>query len=199
MKIAIFGGSFNPIHLGHIKLVKTAIETADLDKVLLIPTGITPHKSNSEMMSAKDRLEMCKIASLSYDNIEVSSIEIEREGKSYTYQTLNSLKEIYPNDEFFIIMGSDMYLSLHTWKNAKLFLNNLNVVTDLRNSADIMEIEKQCELLKKYGAKSYIINHSVMDVSSTEIRERLKNNFDVSEFLDSKVLEYIKTHHLYGM
>lgn len=198
MKIAIFGGSFNPIHLGHIKLVMAAIETADIDKVLLIPTGITPHKSNSEMVPAKDRLEMCKIASLSYDNIEVSSIEIDREGKSYTYQTLNSLKEIYPNDEFFIIMGSDMFLSLHTWRNAKSFLKNLNVISDLRNSADIKEIEKQCELLNEYGAKSYIINHSVMNVSSTEIREQLKNNFDVSEFLDSKVLEYIKTHHLYG-
>ncbi|MGN1130877.1 MAG: nicotinate-nicotinamide nucleotide adenylyltransferase, partial [Ruminococcus sp.] len=106
--------------------------------------------------------------------------------------------EIYSNDEFFIIMGSDMFLSLHTWKNAKSFLNNLNVITDLRNGVNLKEIEKQCEILKEYGAKSYIINHSVMDVSSTEIRERFKNNLDVSDFLDSKVLEYIKTHHLYG-
>ena len=76
MKIAIFGGSFNPIHLGHIKLVKCAVEIASLDKVLLIPTGITPHKSNREMVSAQHRLEMCKIAVSSYENIEVSSIEI---------------------------------------------------------------------------------------------------------------------------
>ena len=199
MKIAIFGGSFNPIHLGHIKLVKCAVETASLDKVLLIPTGITPHKSNREMVSAQHRLEMCKIAVSPYKNIEVSSIEINREGKSYTYQTLNSLKEIYPNDEFYIIMGSDMYLSLHTWKNADSFLKNLNVISDLRNGADLKEMENQSQLLEKYGAKSYLINHLVMTVSSTEIRNRLKNNQDVSDLLDCKVLEYIKTHHLYGM
>ena len=199
MKIAIFGGSFNPIHLGHIKLVKCAVEIASLDKVLLIPTGITPHKSNREMVSAQHRLEMCKIAVSSYENIEVSSIEINREGKSYTYQTLNSLKEIYANDEFYIIMGSDMYLSLHTWKNADSFLKNLNVISDLRNGADLKEMENQSQILQEYGAKSYFINHSVMTVSSTEIRNRLKNNQDVSDLLDCKVLEYIKTHHLYGM
>ena len=96
-------------------------------------------------------------------------------------------------------MGSDMYLSLHTWKNADSFLKNLNVISDLRNGADLKEMENQSQLLEKYGAKSYLINHLVMTVSSTEIRNRLKNNQDVSDLLDCKVLEYIKTHHLYGM
>lgn len=197
MNIAVFGGSFNPIHKGHIKLIEEARKLIDIDKVLLIPTGVTPHKSNNEMVSSNHRLNMCRLATDSYSYISVSDIEIKRQGKSYTYLTLNSLKEIYPNDTIYLIMGADMFLSLQTWKNAEELLNGLNVITCLRDEISYTELLNQAEALKEYKTTSYIIKKNVMDVSSTDVRYKLKNNINISQLIDEKVANYIAENNLY--
>lgn len=197
MNIAVFGGSFNPIHKGHIKLIEEARKLIDIDKVLLIPTGVTPHKSNNEMVSSNHRLNMCRLATDSYSYISVSDIEIKRQGKSYTYLTLNSLKEIYPNDTIYLIMGADMFLSLQTWKNAEELLNGLNVITCLRDETSYTELLNQAEALKEYKTTSYIIKKNVMDVSSTDVRYKLKNNINISQLIDEKVANYIAENNLY--
>lgn len=199
MNTAVFGGSFNPIHLGHVKLALAAKKVASLDRIILIPTGITPHKSNDEMVDSYHRLQMCRLACSDFDYIEVSDIEINREGKSYTYQTLNSLKEIYPDDSFYMIVGSDMYLTLQSWKHADSFLKGLNIISDFRNNAESNIMQRQSKLLEKSGARSFFIDKPVMDVSSSDIRSKLKNKEDVSSLLDPKVLDYIKKHNLYGV
>ena len=111
-RIAMFGGTFNPIHNAHINLALAFIKKLKLDKLLLIPTGVPPHKTDLDIIYGEHRLNMCRLAVQDYKKIEVSDIEVKRGGKSYTADTLRQLKEIYPDSEFFVIMGADMYMTL---------------------------------------------------------------------------------------
>lgn len=197
MRIALFGGSFNPVHLGHVKLVNDVINEFKLDKVIIMPTYHTPLKDNSEFANSGDRFAMCKLAFRDIENVEVSDIEIKRQGNSYTYLTLNSLKELYPCDELFIIVGADMFLTLQNWKNPQEIFKSASVIAVPRD-CESDELSVHCETLKKFGCNCFIMAHKVMDVSSTQIRTRLKNNETVDDLLDTEVIEYINDCHLYG-
>lgn len=197
MRIALFGGSFNPIHLGHLGLVNDVINEFNLDKVIIMPTYHTPLKDNSQFASCEHRFAMCKLAFENIRNVEVSDIEIKRQGNSYTYLTLNSLKELYSDDELFLIVGADMFLTLQNWKNPRDIFNAATVIAVPRE-CESDKLINHCEILKQMGCNSFVMSHKVMDVSSTQIRERLKNNENVDDLLDSKVIEYIKNFHLYG-
>ncbi|MCH5298237.1 MAG: nicotinate (nicotinamide) nucleotide adenylyltransferase [Ruminococcus sp.] len=197
MRIALFGGSFNPVHLGHIKLVNDVRSEFNIDKVIIMPTYYTPMKDNSEFANSEHRFEMCKLAFEAMDSVEVSDMEIKRQGNSYTYLTLNSLKEIYPYDDLFMIVGADMFLTLQNWKNPQEIFKSASVIAVPRE-CESDELYNHGQRLKQMGCNSYIMSHKVMDVSSTQIREKLNNNENVDEFLDTKVFEYIKKCHLYG-
>ena len=112
MRIGIYGGAFNPVHKGHIKLAEEVKTKADLDKIIIMPSGLSPHKSSGSLIDSSHRLQMCKLAFEGEDYI-ISDLEIKREGKSYTVDTVTELKEIYPDDELYLIMGSDMLLSFY--------------------------------------------------------------------------------------
>lgn len=197
MNIAMFGGSFNPIHLGHIKLIKAIVKECDIQKLILVPTGITPHKSNKEMVSDFHRFNMCKLATDDFDFVEVSDIEIKREGKSFTYITINSLKELYPKDNLHLIVGADMFMTLQDWKNPDVIFKNAKIIAIPRDDVDYNKLLVQSEFLNKLGAECYVLKDSVMDVSSSEIRNKIGESIDVSDLLSPEVLKYINDNDLY--
>lgn len=197
MNIAMFGGSFNPIHLGHTKLIKAIVKECDIQKLILVPTGITPHKSNKEMVSDFHRFNMCKLATDDFDFVEVSDIEIKREGKSFTYITINSLKELYPKDNLHLIVGADMFMTLQDWKNPDVIFKNAKIIAIPRDDVDYNKLLVQSEFLNKLGAECYVLKDSVMDVSSSEIRNKIGESIDVSDLLSPEVLKYINDNDLY--
>lgn len=197
MRIAMFGGSFNPVHNGHVALAKTFSEALHIDRLLVIPTFIPPHKQHDTSVTPKNRMEMCRLAFAALPYAEVSGIEIERGGASYTYLTLQSLHERYPHDELFLIMGADMFLSIQDWKNPEIIFALATICGVPRNQSDIEELAAHAEILQSMGAKTEILDAHVMTVSSTELRRKIKNGEDFSDLVDSSVADYIRQNQLY--
>ncbi len=198
MKIGVFGGTFNPVHKGHILLSEYCKSSVGLEHIILIPTYTPPHKSGSELADAGHRLNMCSLACRDLSDYEVSDIEIKRKGKSYTCDTLTSLKEIYPEDELFLIMGADMFLTLDKWKNPDIIFEKAKIITIPRSESDYKELCEYYEkTLKPMNAEAVILTEPVLDVSSTFIRENIENKTLVSALVDKNVYEYIAKNNLY--
>ncbi len=197
MKIAIFGGSFNPIHNAHIKLAKRFVDEIALDKVIFVPTFITPLKDNSSVIDSTHRLKMCELALSQYDDFEVSDIEIKRQGLSYSSDTIAYFKEIYKEDEIYFIMGADMFLTLENWHDFQYIFKSVTVLTAPRNDCGFEKLRKKLDEYKKYNCKAYITEEYIEDLSSTFLRDMLKNSRDVSDYLSHDVISYIKKHNLY--
>ena len=198
MKIGILGGTFNPIHNGHIQLAQYCKNELLLDKIFLIPTYTPPHKISKDLADETHRLTMCSLASENLDDFEVCDIEIKRQGKSYTFETLISLKELYPDDEFYLIMGADMFLTLDKWKNPESIFANAVIITIPRNDSDKEELESYYNaVIKDMGAKAVILPNNVQTVSSTFIRENIGDYNTISDLIDKKVYEYIISNNLY--
>ena len=201
MKIGILGGTFNPPHKGHIKLGLDFAKKLGLDKVLVIPAKIPTQKKADGLVSGKDRLKMCSLAFK--DKIfEVSDIEIKSEKDSYTVYTLEMLKEKYPDDEFYLIIGSDMFLIFDKWYRFEDILSLCTVCVEAR------ENDESIDKLKNYAKKTLgidtdksgkiIINPvKPFPVSSTQIRQRIKDKKGVKRLIDKDEFEYIKTRGLY--
>lgn len=197
-KTGIIGGTFNPIHNGHILLALYCKEKLNLDSVIFIPTYTPPHKSDKELVSEVHRFNMCNIAVESYDDFSVSDIEIKRKGKSYTYETLTSLKEIYPEDTLYFITGADMFLTLEKWKNPEIIFDKAIIAAVPRNSSDSEVLNSHYQtILKPMGAKASILDEPVLSVSSTFIRENIENYDLIKSLIDGNVYEYIVKNNLY--
>lgn len=199
MRIGIFGGSFNPIHNGHIGLIRGIISELALDKLIVMPSFLPPHKTVDTPVSPTGRLAMCQLAVSEISATEVSDLEICRKGKSYTYETLEQLHAIYPDDELFLIMGADMFLSIETWKNPDIIFR-LAVICGVSRKGiggrqELLDRELFLQLL---GAKTKVLNLSLPEVSSTEIREAVKNGNSIDKFVPKRVEEYILEKGLYS-
>lgn len=198
MKTGVFGGTFNPVHKGHIMLAEYCMDSVGLDRIIMIPTAVPPHKISKNLASENDRLNMCKLACRGKENFFVSDIEIKRQGKSYTYETLTQLKEIYPDDHLYTIMGADMFLTLDRWKNPEIIFEKSSIITIPRDEENKHELENfYNKVLKAMGASSVILPNPVMSVSSTFIRENLDNFNLISNMLDKGVYDYIIKNNLY--
>ncbi len=197
MKTAIFGGSFNPIHNGHIQLVNTFIDNLRLDRAIIIPAYVSPFKEKDNSVMPEQRLEMCRLAFEDNKKVEVSDIEIRRGGASYTYMTLAELSEKYKGDEFFLITGADMFMSVHTWKHPEIIFRIATICGIPREGEDIYSLHRQAEYLKKLGAKTEILDISVMTVSSTEIRRKIREGRSISGLVPEAVENYIRKNKLY--
>ncbi len=197
MKIAMFGGSFNPIHNGHIMLANAFQKELALDKVLIIPAYIPPHKQRDYSVSPQQKLEMCRLAVKDMPFAEVSDIEIKRQGASYTYMTLQELKTIYPHDELYLITGADMFMTIHQWKNPEIIFQLATICGIPRNDDDISDLQRQAQYLHILGAKTYILNANVMTVSSTQIRNNTSQNLSISGLVPPAVERYILQNRLY--
>lgn len=196
-KIAMFGGSFNPVHNAHIKLTQKIKEVINPDLILAIPTFTTPLKDNSSMVSADHRLNMCKLAWSSQPFVKVSDIEIARGGKSYTADTLEILQSQYPNARLYLIVGADMFMSVQDWYRTDKIFKISTLVVAPRDKTDYKILSNHSNFLQKFGAESIVLADAIMELSSTFIRDSIKNGADVSEFLPANVLEYIDRNNLY--
>ena len=196
MRTGLFGGSFNPIHKGHIALAKTVMEQLLLDRVILIPSGESPYKSSADYAPARDRLEMCRLSAEDEPNFEVSSFETDREGKSYSIYTAEYFKEKYPRDELYWLVGSDMLLYFDKWYRYQDILKLVSLAAVTRTGGDETQLMHTAHNLKKYGS-ILVVHHRPLVISSTEIRKMIKNNEDLSCYLNEKVVQYIKMRFLY--
>jgi nicotinate-nucleotide adenylyltransferase len=196
MKIALFGGAFNPIHLAHIRLAEYAKAECSIDKVLFMPTYDSPHKSTTKAVPYKDRMEMCRLAVKDNDDFIVSDVESTIKGKSYSYVTLEKLKNIYPNDKLYLIIGADMYLSLLNWKNPERIFQLSDIITCPRDNGDYNSILEYSKHLKSFGCCSHILKEPIMDLSSTLIRNNLSKYYELG-LVDKKVYDYAVKHNLY--
>ena len=196
MRRAIYGGSFNPIHNDHIKLALTFAERFELDKVTLIPTRVTPLKDNSRIVDGEHRLQMCLLATQDYPQLEVSDIELRREGMSYTSDTIAALEN--EDDTLFLIVGADMYMTLDRWHEAEFIFDHATILVAPRNEMDYDSLEEKYEAYReKYNCRTLIANKGIGELSSTTVREGIASGADVSHMVDPRVLEYIQKHDLY--
>ncbi len=196
-RIGLFGGSFNPIHSGHINLAVSVMEKLMLDKVIFIPSGLAPHKSSSEYADSADRLEMCRLATEEYESFEVSDYEINKSGKSYSVYTVEHFRKIFPDDELFLMVGSDMLLTFDTWFRYEDILKNAVLAAVSRNGNDFDELYKMTERLSDLG-RIVVVNNDAITISSSKIRKMIKNNEDISCYLNRKVVKYIILKNLYS-
>ncbi len=197
MKIAIYGGSFNPPHLGHLEAAKTVAEELKPDKLLIIPDNIPPHKSmDPGSPTAEQRLELCRLNFRSIPCAEISDMEIRRQGKSYTAHTIESLREQYPTDELHLVVGSDMFLSFEEWYEFAYLLKNcaLTVISREEDDLDALRAHK-AKLEKEYSARIDILEHAPLPMSSSELRVWLRLRLG-SDLLDREVYaEIIKNRY----
>lgn len=204
MKIGVFGGTFNPPHRGHERLVEALSRELGLDKVLIIPNKIPTHKRCDDLADNSDRLNMCKLA-FHNPKFSVSDMEITRDSDSYTIFTVNELKEKYPDDELYLIIGSDMFLMFHKWYKYREIIEKCTVCVASRDDSDSIHALRSYAFsrlgiyIKELDGKSIHISPlSAYKVSSEEIRRRIKCKEDVSELLEPEVIEYMESHRLYG-
>lgn len=198
MRLGIFGGTFSPPHTGHVLAARAFVKALSLDKLLIIPTFIPPHKFFGEEASCEERLEMCRLAFGDIPSAEISDIEILRGGKSYTYETL---EELYSEDnEIYFLVGTDMLLTFDGWKKPER-ISELCTLCYVRREEERVNdalIEKKIEKYKNlYGASIVSIGHRVTEISSSELRQRIKDGNIGDNMLPTSVLDYIRERGLY--
>ena len=198
-RIGIYGGTFNPPHIGHLQAAKAAVEALGLSKLLIIPDRVAPHKALPENSpTPQQRLQMLRIAAAGCACLEVSDIELNREGVSYTYQTILQLREMYPHAELVLLMGTDMFLSFHTWKNPEIILENAALGVFYRGEkGEKGAIEGKKAEMEANGAVIHLVKNPVVNISSTQMRRLLAFRC-AEEFLPEGVLDYIRENRFYN-
>ncbi|QQK79656.1 nicotinate-nucleotide adenylyltransferase [Salicibibacter cibi] len=188
-KIGLLGGTFDPPHLAHLMIAQESMDACRLNEVWFIPTNIPPHKQNEDMANADDRVEMTRLAIHDRSPFRLCTIELDREGPSYTLDTMNILKQRYPNDEFYFIIGSDMAVSLHTWNGIEE-LNKL--VTFIVTTRPDYDVDSPFE-------EAFIkVDVPEMELSSSDIRERVSKNESIRYLVPEAVRTYVEENRLYG-
>ena len=197
-RIGIYGGTFNPPHTGHIGAARQAVSALALDRLLLIPDRIAPHKVMPEgSASPEQRLEMLRLAVEDCPEIRVSDIELRREGPSYTYVTVEQLRQRYPEAKLYLLMGTDMFLSFHTWRNPDRILENVSLAVLYRGEkGEIAAIEALKADMEAQGHEIHLVKNDVTAISSTQLRRLLAFGC-ADEFLPNGVGDYIRRQKLY--
>lgn len=196
-KYGIFGGSFNPIHYGHLMICEYIKEEMGLDKVIFIPTGNPPHKEIG--VSAEDRYEMVRLAISSNPDFEISDIETTRVKLSYTVDTIRELKKIYKEEKLYFLIGLDSLFQLKTWKKIRDLSGEIEFVVALRPGyLDREDIIKEIDFLsEKFGTKVKLIKTPLYEISSTDLRNRIHEGKSLRYLIPKKVLDYIKESGFY--
>jgi nicotinate-nucleotide adenylyltransferase len=191
MRIGVFGGTFNPPHLGHLIVAESARESLNLDEVLFIPCASPPHKSSRSLADADCRLEMVRLATSGHSGFEVSDIEVQRGGKSYTVDTLRTLTALYPRAQLYLLIGIDNLLELHTWKEPEEIFSLSEVVAINRPGFDPTTVRKD------YLRRVTFLRYPSIDISSSEIRRKAKMGKSIRYLVPSAVETYILRHGAY--
>ena len=194
MRIGILGGSFDPIHNGHLNMALKSYEQYHLDEIWLIPNGNAPHKDSDKMADASHRLAMCQLVAKEYPFIKTCDIEIISEEYSYTYITVTKLREMYPEHEFYFIMGADSLDYFDKWRNPEIIASICKILVINRDefSEEDMEVKIQ-RINALFPADIQIVHCPKVDISSTELRQEMDENE-----VPFTVFAYICEHGLYG-
>ncbi len=198
MRIGIYGGTFSPVHNGHVAAAKAFMEQMWLDILYVIPTGVTPHKYMKGNATATQRLEMCRLAFGEMDGVIVTDMEMRREGKSYTVDTL---RELYrPENRLFLLLGTDMMLTLDTWREPEEIFKLSYPVYIRRESDTTLDdqiVQKIADYNQKYGKVVRRIVAPPIELSSSMVRERVSQGQPIDDMVHPLVANYIKAHGLY--
>lgn len=196
-RCGLFGGTFDPIHNGHMALVRTLKEQLALDEMVLMPTAQPPHKLKSEMAPAEDRLAMCRLAAAGCPGVTVSQLEIARGGASFTADTLDALCRQCPDTEWYLCMGADMFLSVETWRRFADIAAAAVLCTVPRSDGDRARLLTHAARLEALGARCVVADMVKVDVSSTELRRRVHAGEPLDGLCPAAVADYIAAHRLY--
>ncbi len=196
-RILVFGGTFDPIHLGHLQTLDAARHELQIDRVMLIPAAQSPHKRDTRQASAQDRLNMARLAVRELEGYTVSDIEIMRAPPSYTVDTLRAITGKYPRTDVVLLMGADQLSKLHLWYKIEDILNDAIIAILQRPgfSADLSLIEMS--LGPRLAQRVHVLNTPLKDISATEIRRRIREREPIDHLVPACVAAYIREHQLY--
>ena len=199
MKIGIMGGTFDPIHIGHLLLGEFAYENFHLDEIWFLPNGNPPHKTTDESgVSLDDRIEMVKLATDDVPYFRLNLYEASSKKHSYTYSTMRALREMYPEHEFFFILGADSLFSIEQWKNFREIFPSCTILAAMRDDKDTESMQAQIRYLnEKYGADIRLLQAPLVEISSTTIRRRAEKGLSIRYMVPDAVSEYIHSNALY--
>lgn len=198
MRIGVLGGSFDPVHLGHLNLAESLREEGGLAKVLFMPTYHSYHKPGQDLTHPNVRLRLIQTAIASNPYFEVSTIEIERKKPSYTYESYDELKALYPGDEIYFLGGSDLIFGLEKWAKSEYLLENARFILALRAGDDSLRVEEKLNyLLQEKKARIELVRVPLFELSSSFIRDRIKKNQSVRYMMTEEVERIIREEGLY--
>lgn len=198
MKIAIFGGTFNPVHKEHINIVRAAIKNLSLDRVIIMPSYITPNKEGKMIASSTDRINMCRLAYADLPNVTVSDYEIKKGGVSYSYITCNEFQKRYPSDERYLIIGGDMLENFSQWKKPNEILKCVKLAACAREDAEKLDAAEQ-KFKDNFGCDIVKFGYIGENVSSTKIRVLVALKEEFGKYLDKNTKKYILQSTMYGI
>ena len=194
MYTVIFGGTFNPFHIGHYEILKALDSDPQVEKILLMPDRLPPHKTSEFLIDDETRTQMCRIASEDFPKCQLCLIEFEREGKSYTVDTVKLLKERYPDRDFAFAIGGDMFVSFKKWRKYEELIKMLSFFVFKRSATDTQEFDKVFEELTAEGMKIILKDEVIPAVSSTQLRRDFEKS---KHLLPEKVYYYLKDRGVY--
>lgn len=192
---AIFGGTFNPFHIGHYEILAALQKDNSVDEIFLMPDKIPPHKVCDFLADDEIRIEMCKLAASDFPKAKLCLIEFEREGRSYTYDTVNMLKEKYPEKKFAFVMGGDMLASFDLWYNYQELMKMISFFAFKRSDTDEELFNNKAELFGRMGMDIKIMDERITKVASSQIREDFKT---AQKYLPEKIFLYLREKEIYG-
>lgn len=187
LKIGILGGSFNPIHYAHLRNAQWVLEQFDLDKILFIPSGQPAYQTTKVLESGKHRSKMVELAIKDNERFEMNTLEVDKEGVHYTFNTVNELKKIYPNADFYMIIGADMIDILHTWYR----------IEELSQMITFIGITRQGYALQS-SVPFIACKLPLLEISSSQIRDRIRDKKSVNYLMPDQVIRYIREEDLYA-
>ncbi len=198
-KIGILGGTFDPVHYGHIALAEDEVREAGLHEVVMIPARIQPFKQDREYASGEDRFNMLALAAGKDDHITVSKYELQQESISYTYLTLRHMQEVFGEDtRLYFITGTDSFLKIDTWMNAEELLSNYAYIIGTRPGYRQDEYRNALQrITAAYGTEVISMNKTELDISATQIRQMVAEGKSISDLVPPEVERYIREHGLY--
>lgn len=194
--IGLMGGSFNPIHLGHLNMGRAALESGVVEKVLFLPSGNPPHK-RAGLEDKQHRLAMARLAVAGEENMEICTEEIDREGVIYTVDTLTILHEKMPDCRFYYLIGADTLCVLHTWRRAEDVIKLCAFLVVMRPGEDEAQVMAAAQRWQEKGAEISFLPACMMDISSTQIRERMASGLSLEDLVPAQVEAYIRENDLY--
>ncbi|WP_099468237.1 nicotinate-nucleotide adenylyltransferase [Konateibacter massiliensis] len=197
-KVGIMGGTFDPIHVGHLMLAEQAYDRFELDKVLIMPAGKPPHKDNEVSALTKHRVQMTRLAIEGNKHFELSLVEVERSGYTYTFETLEKLTQENPDTEYYFIIGADSLLEIQKWKEPERIFQCATILVATRYNLESEDLKKKIkEIAKLYGGNIYLLDTPNIDLSSTQIRTLVSTGKSIKYYVTGDVERYIYKNKLY--